>query len=162
MDTGEREADVAREGDDATSREDGEHEDQARGNAGAAEGGDHREAGRWAMTKRQATNALAIQEGACNPRGVARALVESIDEDTAGGMGREKTSPATRLILHQLAWILTGKDIMLGSIVSNEEIDEYELMMHRCRVVRDEVPREVQFIIDSFNSPHPDDVEVPR
>lgn len=63
------------------------------------------------MTSKQASDALAIQLGAVNPRAVARSLVESIDADCAGGVAREKISPATFLILHQLIFILSGADV---------------------------------------------------
>lgn len=42
---------------------------------------------------------------------MARSLVESIDADCAGGVAREKISPATFLILHQLIFILSGADV---------------------------------------------------
>ena len=60
------------------------------------------------MTRKQAQDAMFISDGACNPRGVARALVSSIDQDMAQGFGKDKTSPASFLILDQLLFLLTG------------------------------------------------------
>ena len=51
-------------------------------------------------------NAHEIQEhGACNPSGIARALVEAIDEARGEGVPAAK-DPAVRLICHQLAFLL--------------------------------------------------------
>jgi len=93
------------------------------------------------MTSKQAKDALLIQDpGACNPRGVARALVESIDADALDthftpsymrdGLECDRTSPATRLIAHQLIWILTGKDI---AIVPMYNADDYSADVKACR-----------------------------
>lgn len=83
------------------------------------------------MTAKQAKDALAIQNGACNPRGIARALVESLDADGAAGptpmvegqRGWPRTSPATRLILHQLIFILVGQEF--GTVYRDGEGPDY-------------------------------------
>lgn len=81
------------------------------------------------MTPKQAKDALQIQDpGASNPRGVARALVESIDTDRAGGSC--DTSAATRLIAHQLIWLLTGRDIGIGPMYN---ADDYSADVKACR-----------------------------
>ena len=55
------------------------------------------------MTKRF-NDALMIQQGACNPSGIARTLVaackECLDEN-----GDQRNDPAIRLIVHQLAYL---------------------------------------------------------
>jgi hypothetical protein len=52
------------------------------------------------MAKRH-NSALLIQEGACNPSGIARILVEVIDE-VREEKGDPRRDPAVQLILHQL------------------------------------------------------------
>lgn len=68
--------------------------------------------GRCSMTERQMQDARHIQDGACNPRAIARALVRSIDADYQFGWkdGPDKCSPATRQIVHQLLWIVDRSD----------------------------------------------------
>lgn len=55
-------------------------------------------------------DAIAIQAGACNPSGVARSLVQAIDEFTDSpdytGTDSVRADPAIRLICHQLAFLL--------------------------------------------------------
>lgn len=63
-----------------------------------------------------ASDAIAIQEGACNPRGIARSLVSAIDEACEGkGSPGAGSSPAVRLILHQLLYVLYGTEPYLLS-----------------------------------------------
>jgi hypothetical protein len=61
-----------------------------------------------------AYDALMIQEGACNPSGIARQLVKTIDAVRDLEV-RAKDHPAVRLVLHQLVWIVYGADIAIGS-----------------------------------------------
>ena len=50
-------------------------------------------------------DALYIQ-GACNPRGIARALVKATDEvATEGDTNAVRADPAVRLMVHQLAYL---------------------------------------------------------
>ena len=63
------------------------------------------------MSKRY-SNALYIQEGAVNPRAVARRLAAAIDEVCGeGGHPAASEDPAVRLIMHQLAYILWKVDL---------------------------------------------------
>lgn len=50
------------------------------------------------------TDALAIQDGACNPSGIAHALVNACRECIDEGKS-QREDPAVRLIVHQLAYI---------------------------------------------------------
>lgn len=58
-------------------------------------------------------DAQTAQNGACNPRPIANALVNAIDECRAEGVDPTE-DPAVFLILHQLAWILTGHDFSIN------------------------------------------------
>lgn len=53
-------------------------------------------------------DAVGIQQGACNPSGVARSLVAAIDEARAENPDTDsvRADPAVRLICHQLAFLL--------------------------------------------------------
>jgi hypothetical protein len=53
-------------------------------------------------------SAHMIQQGACNPSGVARALVEAIDQARAECPDTDsvRADPAVRQIAHQLAFLL--------------------------------------------------------
>jgi hypothetical protein len=51
------------------------------------------------------SDAVAIQQGACNPHGVARSLLAALDECRAYGVQPE-TDDACRAICHQLTHIL--------------------------------------------------------
>ena len=63
------------------------------------------------MNRDSARDAHAIQEGACNPRAIARAIVRAVDEAAdQGGSRAPGQSPAVRQMIHQLAWILWGTD----------------------------------------------------
>lgn len=64
------------------------------------------------MSKRHA-EALAIQQGACNPSGIARSLVIACDEARAEG-SPATTDAAVRLIVHQLYSICGGWEIDNG------------------------------------------------
>lgn len=56
------------------------------------------------MAKRHET-ALYMQAGACNPSGIARALVETIDQARADGHDPREDA-ACKLVLHQLAAVM--------------------------------------------------------
>lgn len=53
-------------------------------------------------------DAYGIQQGACNPSGIARSLVTAIDEARAENSDTASlcADPAVRMIVHQLAHIL--------------------------------------------------------
>jgi hypothetical protein len=55
-------------------------------------------------------NALMIQEGACNPSGIAHSLVNACHECIAAGVS-QRTDPAVRLIVHQLAYLCNVGEI---------------------------------------------------
>ncbi len=66
------------------------------------------------MNQRNA-DAVAIQQGACNPSGIARALVKAIDEARAENVD-VRSDPACRLITHQLAYIMGVQEIDSGAL----------------------------------------------
>jgi len=80
------------------------------------------------MSKRH-KDALAIQEGACNPSGIAHAIVNACRE-TREQNGSPSSDPAVRLMVHQLAFIcgvITGAEpLVTGS-------DTWEQCMEQCR-----------------------------
>lgn len=80
------------------------------------------------MAKRH-REALLIQEGACNPSGIARYLVTAIDEAKAEGI-RGQDCPAVRLIAHQLGFILKVPEIDGSTSVHGE-------LTRECQTLRD-------------------------
>jgi len=72
-------------------------------------------------------DAIAIQQGACNPSGVARALVRAIDEAREENPDTDavRADPACRLICHQLAFLMG-----VGRIDSGE--DDYSALIRAC------------------------------
>lgn len=60
-------------------------------------------------------DAQTAQNGACNPRPIANALVNAIDECRAEGVDPTE-DPAVFLILHQLAYVLTDLDLAASSM----------------------------------------------
>lgn len=58
--------------------------------------------------------AQIIQSGASNQRLIAAKLLEAIDE-VRNENGDIQSDPAVFLILHQLAWVLTGHDFSIGN-----------------------------------------------
>lgn len=67
-------------------------------------------------------SALICQAGACNPRPIAKALLDAIDECRAEGV-EEANDPAVFLILHQLVWVLAGNDFACASEVQQARYD---------------------------------------
>lgn len=66
------------------------------------------------MAKRH-RDAIAIQAGACNALAVANALCESIRAvREEGGDWNATHDPAVQLILHQLAFLVTGRDMPMS------------------------------------------------
>lgn len=61
------------------------------------------------MANKRDEAARICQDGASNERRVAMALVEAIDECRAENVD-PKTDPACYLILHQLNWLMLGRD----------------------------------------------------
>lgn len=82
------------------------------------------------MSKRH-KDALGIQEGACNPSGVAHAILDCCREIRADSTstGRITDDPALRLMVHQLAFICgvtSGAEPMARG-------DTWEQCMEQCR-----------------------------
>lgn len=65
--------------------------------------------------------ALSIQEGACNVRGIARALVQAAD----AAEGPASQDAAVRLIVHQLYHLCNGWQI-------DNSLDEYGKLTKLC------------------------------
>lgn len=82
-------------------------------------------------------SALGIQEGACNPCGITRTLVEAIDAAYAdGGVNGVADSPAVRLILHQLFYVLYTAELYFDHILRdgiNGPPAEWYSDMEACR-----------------------------
>ena len=77
------------------------------------------------MPRNRFDNAWMIQQGACNPAGIARSLVEACDECLKEGVS-QREDPAVRLIVHQLAHLT--KNIQV-----EESLTEYSRLMEICR-----------------------------
>jgi len=73
-------------------------------------------------------NAIAANQGACNPSGIAIAIVEACKEirETPGHTGTKQitSDPAIRLMVHQLAYIC-GLDTRL-------ECQDYTTLVDAC------------------------------
>ncbi len=81
------------------------------------------------MTQRY-RNALAIQEGACNPSGIAHSIVEACTEMRAEpdhtGTDEICTDPAIRLMVHQLAFLV-------GAFEIENDFEAYTKAADACR-----------------------------
>jgi len=77
--------------------------------------------------------ALEIQEGACNVRAIARALVKAADEAGNEGGPNPREDAAVRLIAHQIAFLCNVAEIDNGFLVYSKLEDE-------CRAKRPPVP----------------------
>ena len=74
-------------------------------------------------------DALFIQDGACNPSGMAHALVKACKECLDEGVS-QREDPAVKLIVHQIAYIVLGVD----KFSPGQDIGlEYSRAMERCR-----------------------------
>lgn len=73
-------------------------------------------------------NALYIQEGACNPSGIALTIIEACREIRGEGKGTQQIceDPAVRLMVHQLAHLcrIYELDSTDGSFIYSELIEE--------------------------------------
>ena len=80
------------------------------------------------MARNRFANALAIQEGACNPSGITHALLSAIQDLHAIGADTPTicNDPAVRLICHQLAWILNTREF-------DRDGDAYGKALDACR-----------------------------
>lgn len=75
------------------------------------------------MAKRH-RDALLIQEGACNPCGIAHSLVEACREVIAE-RGDQRNDPAVRLIIHQLAYLV--------GVPTDETMTDYAAWTDACK-----------------------------
>ena len=87
------------------------------------------------MNHESARDALAIQDGACNPRAMARSLVRMIDAACDEGNGHPAAGqcPAVRLTLHQLLFILYGTDLYMSNDALPEDRRDWTADMAACR-----------------------------
>lgn len=71
--------------------------------------------------------ALQIQQGASNPKAIARELVAAIDEafEESGSTDRTLADPAVRLIAHQL-----GSIVGVYEVFSDQEV--YQMLEAEC------------------------------
>lgn len=70
-------------------------------------------------------DALLIQQGACNPSGVTHALLNACKECIEEGTS-QRTDPAVRLIVHQLAHLCNIDQI-------NDSLLEYAYLTDYCK-----------------------------
>ena len=80
------------------------------------------------MSRSRFSDALFIQEGACNPSGITHALLSAIQELHAENADTPTIceDPAVRLIAHQLAWILKLAEF-------DRDLDAYGCALDTCR-----------------------------
>jgi hypothetical protein len=73
---------------------------------------------------RRHVDALAIQNGgACNPSGIAHAIIEAVREARAEGKDALK-DPAVRLMVHQLAFLCKVSELEDELLVFGELMEE--------------------------------------
>ena len=80
--------------------------------------------GEWVAELQRFSDAYMIQQGACNPAGVARSLVAACDECIAEGVS-QRDDPAVRMIVHQLAYLMDTRSI-------DTELTLYQKLLHTC------------------------------
>ena len=73
-------------------------------------------------------DALAITQGACNPSGIALAIVDACREVRDEG-GCPTVDPAIRLMVHQLAYICHVQEI-------DESLSAYGILTAQCSEIR--------------------------
>lgn len=86
-------------------------------------------------------DALIVQDGACNPRAIARALLRAIEEvavQLGGDTAAVREDAAVRLIAHQLAFLLNLRGL--------DEFSTYEQAMGYCEVEAQKFARVQQTI----------------
>ena len=76
---------------------------------------------------RRHNDAIGIQQGACNPSGIARSLVAACDECRANGVPAA-TDAAVRLIAHQLAFLCDTHAL--------DGTDTYSALLRECEAQR--------------------------
>jgi hypothetical protein len=80
------------------------------------------------MSRNRFDNALAIQQGACNPSGIAISLLDAIREAREENPSTDavRADPACRLICHQLAYLLGVREVDDSPSVYSALIDACE------------------------------------
>jgi hypothetical protein len=67
------------------------------------------------MTSKRYADALMIDNGACNPSGIAHAIIEACNEmrseEGFAGTDALRHDPAIRLMVNQLSFLMGGKEI---------------------------------------------------
>ena len=74
------------------------------------------------------SDALAIQQGACNPSGICHAIIKACQEirdEPNSGTDRIRNDPAVRLMVHQLAYLC-------GTYEIDHSIDVYNKLTVEC------------------------------
>ncbi len=88
------------------------------------------------MTKKSANDAISIWDGgACNPRGIARALVAALDDICEGGTDLAHSADAApaRVILAQLTHLMRCKLDGIGGVDSDH--GDVFADIERCKTV---------------------------
>lgn len=75
---------------------------------------------------RRYQDALAIVQGACNPSGIAHALVNACQECIEDGHIEQAEDPAIRLIVYQLAWLCRTSNI-------DDSIELFSSLENQCK-----------------------------
>ena len=80
--------------------------------------------------RKRASDALAIQEGACNPLGITNSLLRHMQalsrQPDSKGTSEILADPACRLIVHQLAYLFNVAEIDDGLLT-------YSALTQKCR-----------------------------
>lgn len=80
--------------------------------------------------RKRASDALAIQEGACNPLGITNSLIRHMTAMSRApeskGTSEILADPACRLIVHQLAFLFNVDEI-------NDGLLTYSALTKKCR-----------------------------
>ena len=75
-------------------------------------------------------NALAIQEGACNPSGILNSMLDACreirDNPDHSGTDELRADPALRLMAHQLSYLLRVAEI-------DNDLDVYRDLTEQCK-----------------------------
>jgi len=82
------------------------------------------------MSNNRFRDALAIQEGACNPSGIAHSIIEACAEIRSAGANWSTRDmyrdPAIRLMVHQLAALCNVREL-------DDSLDAYGQASNACR-----------------------------
>ena len=78
------------------------------------------------MSKRH-SDAVHIQQGACNPSGIAHSIIQACQEirNEGGGTDTIRQDPAVRLMVHQLAFLTGVREI-------DDELSTYSELVRKC------------------------------